>query len=586
MNERIENFKTFFVHQAKKIEQEHIAKRKAAMKQLYSNDFLNFAIVERVNAKTGHVILRFRKGYSPRLKYQKSFTLIRKPAYDNMGNNPYVWTTSFEEFCDHTDWHYGHSDIQPLYYTHGSDPNYDYVGCGSIDIELFNNIEKALAANIHPKLLLFESFPPTEYYKNLVSYMTYYEQDKTLMLEPKMEYEDWKPEALLYTPDDKMYMPNRIMKTLGRDGICIVQGPPGTGKSYSIAQIAAEYMNKGLSVCSTTMTNKGLVELVEKEPLRELREQGRISKTRMALDEQKKAKGLKNAKDIIVSKGNMLCSTNYILSGVYSEDNMEKNLPLPIFDLIIIEEASQAFLTTLSAFRRLGKHCLIVGDPMQLPPIINDIMAPQYKAWRVDLQEHGLKVMALATEIKSYMFKTTFRLTKTSAALTSLFYSENLLSNQLDKVDTTMLSQSYFPNEGGVLYKITRDGGSQICTKEAARLIDNIISDLEENAPEMSLAIICPFRDTIKELQRRFSTDRRKLDITIETIDRIQGMTVDYTILYLPLYNIKFAVNEQRFNVATSRSRTATLIISDVELKNLFTFKGKVRNFIERCTSI
>lgn len=59
-----------------------------------------------------------------------------------------------------------------------------------------------------------------------------------------------------------------------------------------------------------------------------------------------------------------------------------------------------------------------------------------------------------------------------------------------------------------------------------------------------------------------------ELDLTIETIDRIQGMTVDYSILYIPGRNPGFALEERRFNVATSRSRSTTLIISDIALQD------------------
>ena len=58
-----------------------------------------------------------------------------------------------------------------------------------------------------------------------------------------------------------------------------------------------------------------------------------------------------------------------------------------------------------------------------------------------------------------------------------------------------------------------------------------MIEKLEKFYPDRSLAIITPFRDSVKELQKRFCTSDLELDITIETIDRIQGMTVDYAIL-------------------------------------------------------
>ena len=83
----------------------------------------------------------------------------------------------------------------------------------------------------------------------------------------------------------------------------------------------------------------------------------------------------------------------------------------------MIEEASQAFLTTIAAFKQLGKKCLIVGDPMQLPPIVK-LNNPMYNAWNVNTQVEGLKTFALGTDIKAYRIVTTFRLTEKSAALT------------------------------------------------------------------------------------------------------------------------------------------------------------------------
>ena len=69
-------------------------------------------------------------------------------------------------------------------------------------------------------------------------------------------------------------------------------------------------------------------------------------------------------------------------------------------------------------------------------------------------------------------------------------------------------------------------------------------------------------------------------------IDRIQGMTVDYAILYIPGRNPGFALDERRFNVATSRSRSTTLIISDIPLTNMHSLSSKVAAFIKKCSSL
>lgn len=74
-----------------------------------------------------------------------------------------------------------------------------------------------------------------------------------------------------------------------------------------------------------------------------------------------------------------------------------------------------------------------------------------------------------------------------------------------------------------------------------------------------------------------------ELDITIETIDRIQGMTVDYAVLYIPGRNPGFALEERRFNVATSRSLSTTLIISDMPLGQFHTIPPRVIQYVGLC---
>jgi superfamily I DNA and/or RNA helicase len=152
------------------------------------------------------------------------------------------------------------------------------------------------------------------------------------------------------------------------------------------------------------------------------------------------------------------------------------------------------------------------------------------------------------------------------------------------------MDQALFPKEGGVIYKRTYGNGDQRYSEEALKVIENIVDCLEKYYPSIKdrkteLAIISPYRDTVKILQRFFQTDHRKIDLTVETIDRIQGVTVDYTILYIPQTEVKFALEERRFNVATSRSRSTTLILSDIPLDKMSSLHGKVKIFITKVIS-
>ena len=412
--------------------------------------------------------------------------------------------------------------------------------------------------------------------------MDAFSSNEELNLEPTINYEEWAPEELAFDEQKPTAISDAIIDTLANKHCCIVQGPPGTGKSYTIASVISSYLDAGKTVCVTTMANKGLIELIKQKPLQKYVKEGRVCKTNISIDERKQVSGVKAASaDLQVPDGEMLCATNYQLSSVFSKKKMAL-YGLPQYDLVVIEEASQAFLTAIVAFKQLGVDCLIVGDPMQLPPIVK-LNNPQYNLWNVLTLVEGLKTMALGSQIKSYRIVTTFRLTNRSAALTKCFYGNRFVSVKKEYLDFTDANSPLFPSEGGVLYHCTNDARNGVYSDKADAIIRNVIDTMEKCYPMRSLAVITPFRDSVKELQKRFCTSDIELDITIETIDRIQGMTVDYAILYIPGRNPGFALEDHRFNVATSRSLSTTLIISDIPLNEFHTVSPTVMQFIDNC---
>lgn len=588
MDQRIENYKSFFADQVTESIEEQKKKNRSTMSQLFKTDALSLGYVERVQPELGTIIIKFPKRMAPRLKVQKSITILKKAARQELGVKITEWTCKWGDFCDNADYHSPGSDVTPLHYVTGKDDGYDYVACCGLSNKLYDIFFKATKEGKSLPVIIYDPFPPTEYYKNMVHYMDMNPNDSNLFLEPTIKYEDWHPEELAFDKENPKGIANTIEQTLQDKQICIVQGPPGTGKSYTIATIVARYLTAVKSVCVTTMANKGLVELIKQEPLEPFVKKGVVSKTNLSVDERTQIKGVKNASnDLLVTPGELVCATNYVLSGVFSEKKMELN-GLPSYDLIVIEEASQAFLTTISAFISLGKHCLIVGDPMQLPPIAKTDN-PLYNSWNVNTQLDGLTTFALGSSIKAYRIITTFRLTSRSAAITSLFYGNRFVSVKNDYLDYSLTQSQLFPNEGGVLFYPTGDMRNGVYSEVADKIIHRVVSLLEKYYPNRTLAVITPFRATVTELQKNFATSDSTIDITIETIDRIQGMTVDYAILYLPGRNPAFALEDKRFNVGTSRSLSTTLIVSDIpldELRNFHSASPRVLEFMSKCDQV
>ena len=586
IDKKIQNYQHFFSDQVHEAEMEQKSIIKAPMNLLFRKEEIIVGYVDHVNDNLGHVVLKFPKDKAPRLKVQKSVMVIKKDAKAALGPNVTSWTCSFLEFCKNTQYHSNTSDLLPLYYTKKGDSSYDYVGCTGLSTSLYDLFKKSTESGKSLSVIVFAPFPPVDYFNNLVNFLEIFHDMPEQMIEPKIDYEDWQPEELQYDPNNETAIPERILQTLEEDNCCILQGPPGTGKSYTIAHIIAKYLTSNKTVCVTTMANKGLVELVQQPPLLPFLRDGKIFKSNLSADERRMVPGLKPIKKgFVVPNGELFCSTNYVLSQAYNSDCLSKE-ELPSYDLIIIEEASQAFLASILAFKNLGRKCLIVGDPMQLPPIISNPTKALYNAWNANTQIEGLKTYALGTDVKSYRITTTFRLTKASAELTGIFYSNRFRSVQKNLLDFSLCHSNLFPDGGGVIYHYTQDYTNGIVSGTGLNIVSQVVDEFTKNYPKRSLAIISPFNDTVKQLQKTFLTETSLQDFTIETIDRIQGMTVDYAILYIPGRNPGFALDERRFNVATSRSRSTTLIIGDVSLTNVHSLASKVAAFIKKCSSL
>lgn len=585
MNEILTNYTYFFKDQIHEMLAGYRRLLRAPIKQLIENGQVYYATVHGISEERGHVVFRFDRGNAPRLKVQRSFVLIKRSARERWGESPRIWNCSFEEFLCKEEFHSSSSYVLPLYHLGGNDPQTAIVGCSSVGARMFRKIKGALTEGIKLHVLMFESEPPTRYLANLVDYIERNPDDSVLMCRPAIRYDEWKPQLLAYNPKNADVISKTLLNALMEKGKIVLQGPPGTGKSFNAAQVIADYLGRNKSVCVAAMANKALMELILQPPLSSYLSAGRLFKTMLTSDEALSAKGLKDAAfDFVAPKGSALFATYYKVSNPFR--HIKEFNGVPLYDLVVIEEASQAYLTTIAALLRLGTRCLVVGDPMQLAPIVVAENKPEYKRWNAVTQADGLTSFVLGSNVDSFRITTTFRLMPASAELTGVFYGNTLRSVASNKLDWSKIDNRYFPKSGGVVLEVLPGGEDGVLSSAAVKVLGNVLDKIESNVAGARVAVITPFKDSAMAIQRRFAIVGRKLDLSIETIDRVQGATVDYAILYFPLRNVAFSFDERRFNVATSRSRTTTLILSDYELLEMRSITGKVREFLEKVKGV
>ena len=75
---------------------------------------------------------------------------------------------------------------------------------------------------------------------------------------------------------------------------------------------------------------------------------------------------------------------------------------------------------------------------------------------------------------------------------------------------------------------------------------------------------------------------RTRKNLLVDTVARVQGLTTDITIFFVPDYSYIRTLEPHLFNVATSRAREHTIIIADKYVLDSTILDIKVRRFLER----
>lgn len=523
------------------------------------------------------LIVRFPAGMAPRL----SMPLMAYGIKDIQKlPEPSNWLFSYLKFRQ-DGLAKGWTNLLPTFFLKSENPVWSLLGFTGLDYSFFESAKKVLTNGDKPMLLFVEQDPPVQYLKNLKSFIGKHREDKTLNLDILKTLENWHPSVF----DSAKTKVDQILSELEVSKEVIIQGPPGTGKSYLIGDLVSQLVEEGKSVCITSLTNKALIEVAEKPGISALAKKGQtVFKTNLSVEEARKITGIQRAEKLSIGKGQLLLATYYKLSDWYNPENSEaQNTIQPIYDLVVIEEASQCFLATIAAFRRLGRKVLIVGDPLQLPPIV--LNEPAAKAIHPQMMSFakGLESYSPNSGAMSFILTESYRLSKEAIKNTGVFYNHQLQSVQRQTITIDVDAKfSHFISGGGghkICFLPLVSEGDQ--PENAISLTVELIKDLRAKNPHLEIAALAPFKRTVLALQEKLG---KSLDdfsgITVETIDRIQGLTVDFTIFVLALNNPTFALNLNRFNVATSRAKSGTLIITDSEYVRFKGIDPRVTEFL------
>lgn len=519
-------------------------------------------VAQFISFKDGEMIMKFPISRALPRKGDFLVCMVLPPElqdYRNWGDKTYR---------DLYNARYNSTECVCIWHSPANDPRYSLVGFSKVSVDFANYIKET------PNIVLTfaPQRPPIDYVMNLQKVVEdKYSKGVASILDANYQTKDW--ESILIKQDN---VSGFVYSQMTLTDTMILEGPPGTGKTYMIAELCARLCAEGHSVLVTALTNRALMEIAEKPAVKPLLHSHKIFKTNITIDELREIKDLETIKSIAPMPGCLVMSTYFITSGYAADLTVEQP-----FDFVIMDEASQAILPMFAASRKIGKKNLWVGDIHQLPPIVI-LNQDRIKFCNYKPLVEGLKLLADNSSSPIYQLTTTYRFGQRSANYTGVFYNDSLVSNESKRFNDLPSMCKVLSNKGGPTLILTDmpsgDSTPQFATYMASYIVASILND----SPNKDIAVLSCMKKTTRALQMAITQKvGSKKNLIVDTVARVQGLTTDITIFFVPDYSYIRTLEPHLFNVATSRAKEHTIIIVDKYVLDCYTLNKNVRKYLE-----
>ena len=266
------------------------------------------------------------------------------------------------------------------------------------------------------------------------------------------------------------------------------------------------------------------------------------------------------------------------------------------FDVVVIDEATQATEPSCLIPLVKGKKLIMAGDHKQLPPTILSRQA-QERGLATTLFERLLSVYGTGTDT---MLTTQYRMNRTIMEFSNIhFYegklkaAEEVAEQCLDITPTEPIAISetiwspnkplVFINTNGTAPEHSRAGSKSRENPKEALLVQTIVRALLHlGLNSNAIGVITPYDDQVDLLRQRAATN----GLEISTVDGFQGREKDVIIVSFVRSNDKgdigFLQDLRRLNVSVTRARKKLIMIGDEDtLSHSPTYRGLIALAVE-----
>ncbi len=369
------------------------------------------------------------------------------------------------------------------------------------------------------------------------------------------------------------------------DGVLPVQGPPGTGKTFTGARMIRALLRAGYRVGVTAVSHKVITNLLDEvckadgddgarsfaglqvgtgEHCEDDRFTQVASGGKVAREVAKRAEDGEPPFNLFAGTSWMWCSDHWLDDPV---------------DVLFIDEAGQFSLADALAVAPSARNLVLLGDPQQLAQPQQGVHPPGTEA---SVLEHLAGEGGIVTAERGLFLEETWRMRPEITAYTSeLFYKgqlgwrAHLEEQRLAHPDAAELHGLYHvpvPHEGNA--KASEEEAAAVVALYRRLLVPGVAFTNPKKVPATrdlecsDLLVVAPYNAQVDLLKERLA-EAGHPDAHVGTVDKFQGQEAAVAIYSLASSSaeeaprgMSFLYALDRLNVATSRARCATIIVS------------------------
>lgn len=359
-----------------------------------------------------------------------------------------------------------------------------------------------------------------------------------------------------------------------QDSVFAIQGPPGSGKTYTGARMICDLVKQGKKIGVTALSHKVIRKLLD-DVVTAAQEKDADARCMHREKDGEESDGVAVAKKdneeafaaLRSKRINVLGGTSWLWA---------PEAAFECVDVLFIDEAGQMSLADVVAVSQAAKKLVLLGDPQQLE---RPTKGSHPDGAEKSALEHLLNGRKTIPEDMGFLLPESWRLHPKVCEFTSEVFYEGKLSSHAIARSRILEGHAWLKGAGLWFVPVEHEGNRNASAEEVevlARIVKGLLrpevkwfygAGNSRRLKENDILIVAPYNAQVSDLSARLPKMR------IGTVDKFQGQEAPVVIYSLTTSSpedaprgMEFLYSLNRLNVATSRAKTAVIVVGSPRL--------------------